>query len=420
MRVLGLIGALPDATAPAGPPRALALLRILSDAGHDVELVVGEPLNDATQPLADAAASLIGGPVSAAPGGGPLATGTLSLRWALPVRLAAERSTPLARAARSRVGSVDLIMSFDDAGHGAASAVSDDVPTVMDLHHLGGMPEDGDWARTSRERWLIQPQRSWERRVLARGMAVMAPSRQAQHRIDRLYYRRPVIVPTPVPAVEPAPAIDGAFVVGWFGDTSDPDERAGLAALTTQIWPSVGTPGAELVLADAAQSTALAAAGAAPGVSLLRAASVAELAARCTIAVRPTHRAGGDGAFTLALMAAGLPVVGTPQAFEGIDMHDGMEGLVAETPIELAAALRKLAADPSSTRQIAGQGQQHVLRRHAADTILPLVEQAIAHAQARHEDLTTGRVPHPLDPAGVKREIEETLALARAAGTHER
>lgn len=425
MRVLGLIGALPDATSPAGPPRALALLRLLADAGHEVQLVVGEPPADARRPLADAAAAAIGGPVSAAPGAERIPAGTTALRWALPVRLAAEHATPLARSARALAPAVDIVLSFDDAGHGAASAVSGRVPTLMDYVHVRGVTGDGDWARTSAARWTIQPHRSWERRVLARGFGAISPSQEARHRTDRLYYRRPIVVPTPVTRPDATAAAVGAagddapFTVGWFGDTRDPGEREGLARLAGELWPLVGDRAARLLLADAARPAELAAAGALPGAETVDPdGGLAELTRRCTIAIRPLWRAGGDGAATLALMAAGLPVAGTPQAFEGVDVRPGMEALVADTPSRLAIALRRLAEDPASTRQIAAQGQQHVLRRHAPEAVLPLLERAIRKAVERFADYQAGKVPHPLTPAGVKEEIEETLQHARAAGAH--
>lgn len=427
MRVLGLIGTLPDATSPAGLPRALALLRLLADAGHDVQLVVGEPLDGARRPLADAAAAAIGGPVTPAPGVERIPAGTGALRWALPLRLAAEHATPLARSARVLAPAVDIVLSFDDAGHGAASAVSGRVPTLMDYVHIRGVTADGDWARTSRARWTIQPHRSWERRVLARGFGAIAPSQQARHRSDRLYYRRPIVVPTPVARPDATAAAVGAadgaapFTVGWFGDTRAPGELEGLSRLATELWPLVGDRSARLLLADAARPAPLAAAGALAGAEAIHPdGGLAELARRCTIAIRPLWRAGGDGAAALALMAAGLPVVGTPQAFEGVEVRSGMEALVADTPSRLAIALRRLAADPASTRQIAGQGQQHVLRRHAPEAVLPLLERAIGKAVERFGDYRAGRVPRPLTPAGVKEEIEETLQHARAAGVHRR
>lgn len=423
MRVLGLIGTLPDASSPAGPPRPLALLRLLADAGHDVQLLCGEPLDGPRRPLADLAETAIGGPVTSVAGAETLRPGTDALRWALPLRLAAEHATPLARAARAHAPSVDVILSFDDPGHGAASAVSGRVPTVMDLHDIRGVTAEGDWARTSAARWTIQPHRSWERRILARGMGVITPSVETRHRVDRLYYRRPVIVPTPVltplSAVSPGAADEG-FVVGWYGDTREPGERDGLARLAAELWPLVGGS-AQLLVADAARPSELAAASAIPGALPLHPdGGLAELAARSTIAIRPLWRAGGDGAATLALMAAGLPVVGTPQAFEGVEIRPGMEGLIADTPSGLAIALRKLAADPASTRQIADQGRQHVLRRHAPEPVTALLEGAIAKAIERFGDYQAGKVPHPLDPAGVKQEIEETLQHARAAGAPRR
>lgn len=422
MRILGLIGSLPDCTSPGGPPRAAALLRLLTDAGHDVHLVVGEPVDGALRPLADAAAAAIGGPVTSAPGADRVPAGTDALRWMLPARLVAEHVTPLARAARAMASAVDIVVSFDDAGHGAASAVSGSVPTLMDLHGIRGVTADGDWARTAVARWRIQPHRSWERRVLARGMGVITPSPETRHRFERLYYRRPPVVPTPVTlaalAAGPGSA-DDTFTVGWFGDTRDPAERVGLTRLATELWPLVGDASAQLLLADAARPTELAAASAVPGATLVHLdGGLAELAARCTIAVRPLWRAGGDGAATLALMAAGLPVVGTPQAFEGVDAHPGMEGLIADTPSRLASALRKLAADPASTRQIADQGRKLVQRRYAPDAVAPLLEHAIEKAIERFGDYLDGKARIPIEPADAKREIQETLEHARAAGVH--
>jgi glycosyltransferase involved in cell wall biosynthesis len=72
----------------------------------------------------------------------------------------------------------------------------------------------------------------------------------------------------------------------------------------------------------------------------------------------------------LEAMAAGLPVVGSPLAAEGLDVADGEHLLVADSDEELAGAILRLLADPALAARLAGHGRAFVERRHTWDVAL--------------------------------------------------
>jgi glycosyltransferase involved in cell wall biosynthesis len=68
--------------------------------------------------------------------------------------------------------------------------------------------------------------------------------------------------------------------------------------------------------------------------------------AAAQIAIAPVRHGSGTRLKLLEYFAAGLPVVCTAKAAEGLDVEDGRHVLLAETPSEHVAAIRALAADP--------------------------------------------------------------------------
>jgi glycosyltransferase involved in cell wall biosynthesis len=62
----------------------------------------------------------------------------------------------------------------------------------------------------------------------------------------------------------------------------------------------------------------------------------------------------------LAALAAGLPVVATPIAAEGIPLVDGVNALLAESPADLAAACLRLDSDDALWRRLSAGGMSVV------------------------------------------------------------
>ena len=65
----------------------------------------------------------------------------------------------------------------------------------------------------------------------------------------------------------------------------------------------------------------------------------------------------------LTSLAAGVPVVTTPMGNEGIDLADGVQGLIAETPEGLAASVTRLLSDDDLARRLAREGRRFVRER---------------------------------------------------------
>ncbi|MGZ6793232.1 MAG: glycosyltransferase family 4 protein, partial [Mycobacteriales bacterium] len=85
---------------------------------------------------------------------------------------------------------------------------------------------------------------------------------------------------------------------------------------------------------------------------------VAAALSRASVFVAPISRGHGVRNKVLEAMAAGLPVVGTALALQGIGPSYGV--VLADTPSELAAAAVRLAADPAA----GPANRRRVLERH--------------------------------------------------------
>jgi polysaccharide biosynthesis protein PslH len=88
--------------------------------------------------------------------------------------------------------------------------------------------------------------------------------------------------------------------------------------------------------------------------------SLDEFFAGLGAAVVPLWRGAGVKLKTLSFMSAGVPVVGTPVAVEGLQVQHGRHCLVADDPAELAACVRELVADVDAARRIGAEGRRLV------------------------------------------------------------
>lgn len=79
-------------------------------------------------------------------------------------------------------------------------------------------------------------------------------------------------------------------------------------------------------------------------------------------AIVPLRRGGGTRMKILDYFAAGVPVVATPKALEGIEVTDGQEALIRESPAELATALAQLLEQPERGDALAAAAKRYVNR----------------------------------------------------------
>jgi hypothetical protein len=63
-------------------------------------------------------------------------------------------------------------------------------------------------------------------------------------------------------------------------------------------------------------------------------------------------------------MAAGVPVIASRRAAQGVDATEGEHLLACETAQEYAAAIERVLSDPDERRRLSRAGRDRVLRRH--------------------------------------------------------
>ncbi|MBN9008693.1 MAG: glycosyltransferase, partial [Rhizobiales bacterium] len=188
------------------------------------------------------------------------------------------------------------------------------------------------------------------------------------------------MVPTAIPDL-PGRA-DGWPVLLFVGHLGYPPNVAAGARLAGHILPEVRKvlPGARLILAGRYPKPRIRELAGLPGVEVVEnPPDVAPLLARAHVSVVPLATAGGTRIKIIEAMAAGIPVVATPLAAEGLGLVDGTDILLAGSDEAFARAVIDLCSNPS---------RMEVLRRHAWESVLGSCgASAIAGAVRRGMDL---------------------------------
>ena len=90
--------------------------------------------------------------------------------------------------------------------------------------------------------------------------------------------------------------------------------------------------------------------------------------------VAPLRFAAGIQNKVLEAMAAGLPVVASSFANEGLEAEDGRHLIVADEAETLAAAIAGLLHDAARRRELGRQGRAFVLQRYRWEAVLDRME----------------------------------------------
>lgn len=94
-------------------------------------------------------------------------------------------------------------------------------------------------------------------------------------------------------------------------------------------------------------------------------------------AVLPIRQGGGTRIKAIEALAAGLVVIATRKAVEGLGLVHGEHGLLAETPEEMAESLVRLSATPHEAAALAACGRQFAVERHGRTAVLAAVASAL-------------------------------------------
>jgi len=200
-------------------------------------------------------------------------------------------------------------------------------------------------------------------RLMARSALVTAGNAYLADRAARAGAPRIEVLPTVVDLAHydasPRPAPSGTPVIGWIGSPSTWQEY--MQPLRPLLLDTAAAEGARLLTVGAGQG-----AGAHPLLSDHPWTEDTETALirQMDIGIMPltdTPWARGKCGYKLIqYMACGLPVIASPVGVNTEIVEDGVNGLLAATPAEWQAALRRLLHDPDLRRRMGAAGRRRI------------------------------------------------------------
>lgn len=389
MKILCLTTVFPLPLDAGGRVRMLGLLRALA-AEHRVHLLT---LAAPDAPLDDLAARL--GPDAMVEAFPPLPQGARTasgraLRWAralaagVPTWCAAGLSPEMRRRAHDLARHADRLVVLDDRALVYLDELVSPPATVFDCQYVRGGRAGEPGATRALDAVQVVLDRRLVRRFLRRHLAavdtIVVTSAEEARNLEDLYGRRAdAVVPSAVDVPhQPASPCDDATVV-CVGDMGWGPNVEGLTRFLAQAWGPLGRQGARLLVAGRDAPPALRRlAEASSGVSLLG--YVPDLAAlldRAAVSVAPVWSGGGVRLKTLTMLAAGLPLVATPAALEGIAAEPGRHCLVAPAPEDFTAAVGRLLADRALRRRLGDEGRALVAQHYSWKAVGPRFVEAV-------------------------------------------
>jgi glycosyltransferase involved in cell wall biosynthesis len=163
----------------------------------------------------------------------------------------------------------------------------------------------------------------------------------------------------------------GMRVVVW-GDIGVPHLRAGLVWLLREVRPRVDAvlPGVRWTVLGRTPPDPQTRALARDAEFLAWVDDVAALLRSAGAVALPDASGTGLKNRAIHAMACGVPVVGTPAAFEGFAVMDNREALVRAGPADFADALRNMLASPDEARRVGNAGREFALRGFGPDAVI--------------------------------------------------
>lgn len=105
--------------------------------------------------------------------------------------------------------------------------------------------------------------------------------------------------------------------------------------------------------------------------------STAALARAHGYTVLPIRHGGGTRIKVIEALAAGVVVIATRKAVEGLGLTPGRHFIAAETPEAMAVSMRHLTLQPDEAVAIAACGRQFVMERHERGRVLAAIDVAL-------------------------------------------
>lgn len=280
----------------------------------------------------------------------------------------------------------------------ADDCLSQNVKVVFDAHNLEG-PLRAEMAKACDERNLIQWLRDRrlasclyheERRTIERASQVWACSAQDVDGIEAEYRRAAMLVPNGVDVSAYAPPVgvarewrDEPLTLLFMGSFNYlPNEQAALR-LVHGVLPAVRkwSPDARLLLVGRAPTRAMHEAAASdPGIEITGLVpSVLPYLHRPVVMVAPIDLGSGTRLKLLEAFAAGVPVVSTPKAAEGLLVRDGVHLLMRGDDLSMARAAVAVWDDPRMREQLVENALQLVTHDYSWSAVAARIGQSLGY-----------------------------------------
>jgi hypothetical protein len=110
------------------------------------------------------------------------------------------------------------------------------------------------------------------------------------------------------------------------------------------------------------------------------------------LSVAPIRYGAGVKGKVVLSMGVGVPVVGTPLAFEGMDLDLGREALSGATPEELAMQITRLYTDAALWTNVSNAAGARAKREYSEEANLPLIRGYLKSLGLSPREDTVGRL----------------------------
>jgi GT2 family glycosyltransferase/glycosyltransferase involved in cell wall biosynthesis/protein-L-isoaspartate O-methyltransferase len=190
------------------------------------------------------------------------------------------------------------------------------------------------------------------------------------------------LLPMQVDLAEPGPPFAERSGILFLGNFENLANRDALAWFLDSIWPLVlqQDPALQLLVVGNASPTDLQEKH--RNVECMgRVDDLAPLFARARVFAAPIRYGTGINTKNLQAMAHGLPVVTTTIGAEGMQLQNGVDGLIADTPQSFANALLRLHRDADLWEKLAAAGRQTVASNFSSALLDAQLQKILARAR---------------------------------------
>jgi len=242
---------------------------------------------------------------------------------------------------------------------------------------------------------LVQQVRAREREIVRSYSRVIAVSEIDRAALQRLVPRKPVdVIPNGVdveyfgavgssPGSDPSATSTLVFTGSlWYHPNID-----AMKYFVAEIWPLIRgrRPEVQLHIVGGDPTAEVEALGERDGVSVFGSVpDVRPYLAAGSVAIVPLRLGAGTRLKILEALAAGRPVVSTSLGAEGLDLRDGHDLLLADTPLAFAEAVVRLLEQPEEAHRLARQGRETVSARYSWQSITQTFSSLLQDTLATH------------------------------------